>query len=121
MGQPYERKDVPYVQHKWQAKGLCATKTFAELWRGGKVNEIIFFADSGRTLEHKMAIMEAIDMCSRCDVRAECEAHGNAIGAVGIWGGFDAKSRLRRAKASGDIVQPPPLLWPEPPLKETGT
>lgn len=69
----------------WMAKGLCVTEAYPDLW----------FPDTpGRTTDE---VKQAVRICDRCPVRAECLAYAERHGEGGIWGGLTEQQRAERA------------------------
>lgn len=59
-----------------------------------------FFADDGNPYSAR-----GRRACSKCEVRAECLAFGQAIGATGLWGGRSLRyGKLRRKEFDQDFA-----------------
>ena len=70
----------------WQADASCREHP-----------ELVWFAESGRTVRETKAI------CASCLVRAECESYAMADPSLtGIWGGLTAAERRRQHRAMTD-------------------
>lgn len=74
----------------WISRGSCR----------GAPTSLFFPDDAGRA-------HEAIRVCRRCPVRAECAAYALDIpGLEGIWGGLTEADRLRHRRRHADPVTP---------------
>ena len=92
MGKPYNiTRFTSPVDASFMDEGTCRKE-------GARTD--IFFADSGRRVEDRLAVQEALSFCIRCEVRVECLEYAIDCMEHGVWGGttLDERDRIRQKR-----------------------
>lgn len=87
-------RDINSVARHFRQEDLAWKKDAA--CQGLSVEEgRIFFADIGRGVNFRFAILEAKELCGECPVQVECLEYALAADERGIWGGLTYEERLK--------------------------